>query len=62
MFARAIDSVIQGITLRQRYDYYQSRWPNRYGIGVYPSDNMLHFDTRTDGPARWVKKGDKFEL
>ena len=59
---RALDSVINGVTLRQRYNYYQSRWPNRYGIGVYPADNMLHLDTRTKGPARWVQEGKVFQL
>jgi len=62
LFARAIDSKIVGISLRQRYDYYNSRWPDRYGIGVYPAWNMLHFDTRTNGPARWVQEGEVFTL
>lgn len=59
---RAGDSVIAGITLEERYAYYQTRWPRRYGIGVYPSDNMLHLDTRTNGPARWVEEGEDFNL
>ena len=62
LLARALDSVIHGVTLRQRYDYYQSRWPGRYGIGIYPADNMLHLDTRSNGPARWVQEGQVFRL
>lgn len=62
LLGRAADSIIEGITLEERYAYYQSRWPNRYGIGAYPKDNMLHLDTRTNGPARWVQSGEKFNL
>ncbi len=62
LHGRAIDSVINGVTLEERYAYYQTRWPERYGIGIYPRDNMLHFDTRTDGPARWVQADEAFTL
>jgi hypothetical protein len=51
---------MDGITPIERYEYYQTRWPNRYGIGIYVSMNFLHFDTRSNGPARWVGAGDTF--
>ncbi len=32
-------------------DYLESKHPGRFGIGRY--SNRTHFDTRTNGPARW---------
>lgn len=61
-YGRAGDSWMEDITPEERYAYYQTRWPDRYGIGVYVARNFLHFDTRTDGPARWTGKGDQFTL
>ena len=32
-------------------DYLEKKYPTQYGIGRYR--NRTHFDTRTNGPARW---------
>ncbi len=32
-------------------DYLDSKYPGRFGIGRY--SNRTHFDTRSNGPARW---------
>jgi uncharacterized protein YcbK (DUF882 family) len=32
-------------------DYLDSKYPDQYGIGRY--SNRTHFDTRSNGPARW---------
>lgn len=32
------------------------------GIGLYRHSNFVHFDTRTDGPARWIELPDKKSL
>ena len=34
-------------------DYYESLYPDKFGIGRY--DNRTHIDVRSDGPARWDK-------
>lgn len=26
------------------------------GIGIYPSQNFIHMDTRPDGPSRWARR------
>lgn len=33
------------------YEYIDSKFPNKYGLGLY--SNRTHFDVRTNGPARW---------
>lgn len=53
---------MEGITPEERYAYYQTRWPNRYGIGVYVAANFIHFDTRSAGLARWRGEGDTVTL
>lgn len=38
-------------------DYLDKKYSSKYGIGRY--SNRTHFDTRTDGPARWGKRYDQ---
>lgn len=35
-------------------DYLENKYIGRYGIGRY--NGRTHFDTRSDGPARWDKR------
>lgn len=49
--ARAIDFKIRGVAPKTIYDYLNTRYSGRYGIGLYPT--FVHLDTRTNGPARW---------
>lgn len=51
LVGRAIDHRIVGIPTKQLYDYYNSRFPDRYGIGLYTS--FVHFDTRNGPGKRW---------
>jgi len=51
LYARAIDHRIDGVTIDELAGYYMSRYPGKYGIGVY--DTFVHLDTRSEGPARW---------
>ena len=62
LLGRAVDSYIEGISVQERYRYYQTRWPDRYGIGVYVAKRFLHFDTKTGAARRWVGPGDVFQL
>lgn len=59
LYGRAGDSKIKGVSPQARYEYYNSRWPRRYGIGLYTKRNFLHFDTRSGKAARWVGKDDR---
>jgi len=56
--ARAVDHWIEGIDVMEQYRYFQERWPNRYGIGVYINKMFLHFDTRSGPAARWSGAGE----
>jgi uncharacterized protein YcbK (DUF882 family) len=49
--ARAIDFFIVGISPITVYTYLDTRYPDRYGVGLY--NTFVHLDTRTQGPARW---------
>ncbi len=49
--ARAIDHSIRGISIAELAKYYILRFKGEMGIGLY--DTFIHFDSRTDGPARW---------
>ena len=62
LFGRAVDSWCDGVTPVERYAYYNTRWPGRYGLGVYVAKNFLHFDTRSGRRARWSGKGDVVKL
>lgn len=48
---RAIDFVITGVSPKDVYAYLDKKYPNKYGIGSY--ETFTHFDSRTNGPARW---------
>ena len=48
---RAVDFTVAGVFPDEVYAYLVSRYPNAYGVGSYRS--FTHFDTRSDGPARW---------
>lgn len=48
---RAVDIRVIKIDPSKVYEYLNSKFPNKYGIGKYP--NFTHIDTRSNGPARW---------
>ena len=50
----AADIHIPGVSVAEMYHYFNSRWPDRYGIGVYVERGFLHFDSRLVA-ARWTK-------
>ena len=58
LYGRAVDSFIEGISPQERYRYYDSRWKEKYGIGLYIRRGILYFDTRSGSAARWMGKGD----
>jgi zinc D-Ala-D-Ala carboxypeptidase len=47
---RAIDGEIEGVTPKELYDYFDLKYPDRYGIGLYSWG--VHLDTRKE-KARW---------
>ena len=47
LLGRASDISIKGITPQQIYDYLITKYPNKYGIGKYPT--FVHVDTRSVG-------------
>lgn len=49
--ARAVDYTIDGVSPGDLYAYLVTKYPDKYGIGKYNS--FTHFDSRSDGPARW---------
>ena len=49
--SRAIDMKIVGVNPVLVYGYIDTKYADRYGVGLYPT--FVHLDTRTDGPARW---------
>ncbi len=49
-FGTAMDIRIHGITPAVLYDYFQNKYPDRLGLGLYGS--FVHVDTRK-GKARW---------
>lgn len=49
--ARAIDFHIVEVPLAEVYDYLDTMYHDKYGLGKY--DSFIHIDTRTNGPARW---------
>ena len=48
---RAADIVVKKFQPSVVQDYLKVAHPGKFGIGVY--DTFTHFDTRTNGPARW---------
>jgi uncharacterized protein YcbK (DUF882 family) len=49
--ASALDHHIVDVTPRELYDYYDKKYKGKFGVGLYKT--FVHFDTRSDGPARW---------
>ena len=49
-YARAADIVIDGIHPDKIYEYFNSRYPTKYGVGSYK--DFTHIDTRGN-KARW---------
>jgi len=52
MIGRAADFVVQGPSPAKVYQYLTGKYPEQYGIGVYPT--WVHADSRTT-KARWLK-------
>jgi uncharacterized protein YcbK (DUF882 family) len=50
--ARAIDFWIEGVKVRDLYDYLDSKFGDSVSLGLYKT--FVHIDTRTNGGARWV--------
>ena len=53
VLARAADLIVSDPW--KTYQYLDRQYPDRYGFGVY--DTFVHIDTRSNGPARWDKRG-----
>jgi uncharacterized protein YcbK (DUF882 family) len=51
LYGRAADIFIMTVPPEKIAAYVDSKWPGRFGLGVYSS--WVHIDSRTDGPARW---------
>ena len=51
LFGRAVDFRIRGVSTDFVYEYLINRYPEKYGIGKYPT--FTHLDTRTWPPRRW---------
>ena len=51
LFGRAADIFIMAVPPEEIAKFMDSKWPNRFGVGVYSS--WVHIDSRTNGPARW---------
>jgi uncharacterized protein YcbK (DUF882 family) len=52
MIGRAADFVVQGPSPAKVYQYLTGKYPEQYGIGIYPT--WVHADSRTT-KARWLK-------
>lgn len=56
VYGRAADFKLKAngewIDPEEVYNYLHKKYPEKYGIGLYM--NRVHFDTRTNGPARWL--------
>ena len=64
MYSRAVDAYMEydqpgaprrPIPPKQITAHLDTSYPDKFGIGLYT--NRFHFDTRTDGPARWDLSG-----
>ena len=51
LLGRAADIFIMTVPPIEVAKYIDSKWPNRFGVGVYNS--FTHIDSRSNGPARW---------
>ncbi|CAM0048722.1 endolysin [Vibrio phage K404] len=54
--AMAMDHRIKGVSIKDLYDYYNTKYPNRLGLGYYPPrgkyKGFVHLDPR-NYKARW---------
>lgn len=51
LYGRAADIFIMAVPPEKIAAYIDSKWPNRFGVGVYKS--WIHVDSRSGHPARW---------
>ena len=51
LYGRAADFQVQGVSPKAIAAVIDMQWHGQNGLGVYPS--WVHYDTRTNGPARW---------
>jgi uncharacterized protein YcbK (DUF882 family) len=42
------------ISPEETYNYYHSKYTDKYGVGLY--SNRVHIDVRSSGKARWKQK------
>jgi uncharacterized protein YcbK (DUF882 family) len=54
MRGKAVDIVVQGVNPIIVADYFDTLFPDKYGLGKY--DSWTHFDVRA-GKARWDLRG-----
>ena len=46
----AIDHYIKGVSMKELFDYYNNKYPGKFGIGLYKL--FVHLDSRPN-QARW---------
>jgi uncharacterized protein YcbK (DUF882 family) len=51
--ARAIDHTINGVKPQALYEYYDNKYPDQFGVGLYTKENFVHFDSRS---GRWRRR------
>lgn len=56
---KAAHIIIDGVSLAEIYNFAREI-PEIGGIGIYPSENFIHLDTRAGDRAEWVKEGETY--
>ena len=51
LYGRAADIFIMAVPPATIAAYIDSKWPNKYGVGIYNS--WIHIDSRSGPAARW---------
>ena len=51
LFGKAADITIHRVLIKEIYEYFDDKYPDAFGIGLYPS--FVHIDVRR-GPKRWA--------
>lgn len=51
LYGRAADFSIEGVSPIDIAKFIDSKYGNKYGLGIYPS--WVHIDTRSGNAARW---------
>lgn len=51
--AKAIDHTINGVKPQALYEYYDNKYPDRFGVGLYTREKFVHFDSRS---GRWRRR------